>query len=339
VGKYYYGGGFKKIRPHYEGTWTAVSGMPGAEDVTISSKNGMAFVSSYDRRAYRAGLETRGAIYELDYKVKGTLPRSLTEGFEGEFHPHGFGLYQDPSGREFLFAANVTKKGDVVEIFEYVDGILEHRETVMHPLMWAPNDVLGVSPNRFYATNDHGCTSSIGSLLEDFIPLRRSYVVYYDGKEMRRVAEGIAYANGINMSADGTTVYVASVTGKCIHVFNRDAASGALMPKFTIPLGSFPDNIEVDASGALYVACHPKIFTYLAHKSNGQKHAPSQVLKVTIRGEKDYEVEEIYLDDGKNIDAATVAAPFDGGMILGPSKDLRHQVLICANANKAESVK
>jgi hypothetical protein len=144
----------------------------------------------------------------------------------------------------------------------------------------------------------------------------------------------IGHANGINISADGTIVYIAATTERAIRVFAREPGSGRLTPQRTIPVGSFPDNIEVEG-GNLLVASQLKGFTFLAHSRNADTPAPSQVLKVSPKGSGDYEVDELYVDDGSAINAATVAAGFKGGMLLGQSKDKRNHVLICKDAAAA----
>jgi arylesterase/paraoxonase len=322
-------GQFKTIRPHYEGTCIRVAGLPGPEDITVHPLTGIAFISSDDRRATLAGKPVQGAIYALDLGVKGAIPRKLTAGFDRDFHPHGISLYLDGSGKAFLFVINHAKAGHFVEIFEYASGVLIHRESIAHPLMFSPNDLVAVGPRSFYVTNDHGFVSRSWQRMEDFIPLKRSFVLYYDGKKMRVAAKGFGYANGINISADGKTLYLAATLDKAIHVFSRDAASGALTPAYDIGLGTGPDNIELDTSGNLYVACHPKMLDLLAHAKDKTKISPSQILKITINGKGHDRVDEIYLDDGKEISASSVAAPFKGGFFVGQVFD--DHILICTD--------
>jgi len=72
----------------------------------------------------------------------------------------------------------------------------------------------------------------------------------------------------------------------------------------------------------------------MVHSRDANLRAPTQILKVMLKqsGQSDYEVVERYVDDGRVINAATVAAPFRGGMLLGPSKDKRDLVMICRDA-------
>jgi arylesterase/paraoxonase len=332
------GGKFKTINPHYESTCTRVSNVPGPEDITIHPKTGVLLISSDDRRfnhdSKRVGPPRQGNIYSLDLKEKGAQPKNLTTGFSKPFHPHGLSLYLDPSGKEYLFVVNHPDPGkyDTVEIFEYVNGGLKHLETIdsrTYPLMFSPNDVLAVGPRSFYVTNDHGNTSPRGRKAEDYLQLKRSFVNYFDGKEMRVVAGNIGFANGINISPDGKSIYVASPTGLSVKVYSRDVASGDLTPAYDIDLGTGVDNIEVDASGNLYIGCHAKLLDFLAYAKSKANLSPSQVMRVTILGKGKDKVEEIYLNDGKELSGSSVAAPFTGGFAVGQVYD--DHFLICTN--------
>ena len=75
-------GYFKTITPHFEGRCQPVGGMPGPEDITVDPESGVAYISSTDRRALRAGKVTEGAIYALDLESPEPRPVELTGQFE-----------------------------------------------------------------------------------------------------------------------------------------------------------------------------------------------------------------------------------------------------------------
>ena len=60
----------------------------------------------------------------------------------------------------------------------------------------------------------------------------RSVPVYllkkWDGETMTEAAAGLSFPNGVNASADGRTLYVASTLGRELRVYSRDPESGAL---------------------------------------------------------------------------------------------------------------
>jgi arylesterase / paraoxonase len=310
-------GQFKTITPHCNCSCAKIEGLPGPEDITVDMKTGMAFISSDDRRATSAGRPLQGAVFGLDLNVEGAKPVNLTADFEKTFHPHGISLYKTEAGETLLFVINHTGDDHFVEIFEFRDQRLVHRESISHPLMFSPNDLVAVGPRSFYASNDHGSRSEWGRTLEDYLQLSRSYVVYFDGNDMKVAAKGFAYANGINVSPDGKKLYLATTIGRSLHVFARDIPTGKLTREFDISLNTGADNIEIDADGNLYIACHPKLLDFAGHAKDHQKPSPSQVLKIALTGTDPYHIEEIYIDDGNEISASSVAAPFDGGFLVG----------------------
>ncbi len=93
--------------------------------------------------------------------------------------------------------------------------------------------------------------------LEDYLKLRRSNVVFYDGSRFSEAASGIGYANGVNVSPDGKTIYLCAVTELALHVYDRDPASGKLLLREKIKLGTGVDNIEKDEAGGLWIGAHP----------------------------------------------------------------------------------
>jgi arylesterase/paraoxonase len=193
--------------------------------------------------------------------------------------------------------------------------------------MFSPNDLVAVGPRSFYASNDHGNRSKRGRLLEDYLQLARSYVVYYDGSDMRIAAEGFGYANGINVDREGKKLYLATTIGRSLHVFSRDIPSGKLTKERDISLNTGADNIEIDADGNLYVTCHPKLLAFSAHSKDRTKLSPSQVLKISFSGADQYTIKEIYLNDGTEISGSSVAAPFSGGFMVG--QVFEDHILIC----------
>jgi arylesterase/paraoxonase len=130
-------------------------------------------------------------------------------------------------------------------------------------------------------------------------------------------ADGIAYANGINLSPDGRTVYVASPTGLAVHVYARDPNSGSLSFVESIDAGSGVDNIEVDEDGNLWIGSHPKLLRFRAHATDPNELSPSQVLRISRGPEGSYVVSEVYLDLGDELSASSVAAVRGDRLLIG----------------------
>jgi arylesterase/paraoxonase len=153
--------------------------------------------------------------------------------------------------------------------------------------------------------------------VEEYLQLSKSYVMYYDGTAFRKVAGDLAYANGIAVSKDGRTLYVASVVGRYIRVYDRDMTSETLTPRQDIDLDTGVDNIEVDETGALWVGAHPKMLTFVKHAGDASVHAPSQVLRISSGGDGTFTVKEVYLNTGEALSASSVAAVYGNRMLIG----------------------
>ena len=317
VATIYHAGEFKTLQPHFNGQVQKVFGAVGAEDITIHPQTGLAFISSSDRRAIFRGEKTRGAIFAYDLNAATPELKNLTTAFNKDFNPHGLSLFIAENGAASLFVVNHGAGGDAVEIFDYHDSTLEHRESIRGELMNSPNDVVAVGPRRFYATNDHGNASAFGRTVEEYLQLERSYVVYYDGQNFTKVANDLAYANGINVSRDGGTIYVAACVGLKINVYARDLASGALTFKYEIPLGTGVDNIELDTAGNLWVAAHPQLLTFTKHAKDETKPSPSEILKISLAEKGAAKIDQIYLNDGKEISGSSVGAVVGTHLFIG----------------------
>lgn len=319
-------GEFKKIKPFSLYSCVAVPGFPGVEDVDIDRGAGVALGSFTDRRAAIAGEKHPfSGILAYDLRVPGSKPVRLPTDFKGRLIPHGINLYHGPDGSKLLFAVNMGKDSHffestgecTVEIFSYRDRKLYHRETVKSPELTTPNDLVGVGSRQFYVTIDHGWTSKWGKLLENYLQLPVSYVLYYDGEQFKKVAEGIGYANGIALSPDGKTVYVGATVGRRIHVYSRNVGTGELTEKKGIEIGSGVDNVDVLPDGSIWVGCHSQLLSFVAHSKDKAKLSPSEVVRVTPLKNGGYDVLRVYQNDGKELSGSSVAASWRDRLLIG----------------------
>lgn len=297
----------------------------GTEDVTIDPDLNIAFISADDRRATRAGAPVTGGVYALkldgsDEVVK-VSPDNLTD-----FHPHGISLWSDDQGRKRLFVINHTiHNGHRVEIFDVgFRGMLIHVDSVAFPEMTSPNDVLGVGPRSFYITNDRAFSDGLLSTAEAYLSLPLANLAYFDGSKGSIVARGLAYANGINMSAGGETVYATAFLGRELVIYDRDKDSGVLTERERIRLNTGPDNIEVAADGGIWVAGHSKVFDFLKHVDDPAAIAPSHVIRIDPATRK---VEDALVDIDGAINASSVGAVWNDTLIVGAVFDGR--VVVC----------
>lgn len=318
----YQAGQFKNLRPHFEGTVRQIEGIVGGEDIIIHHNREIAFISADDRYKRMHDLPGKGAIYSLNLKEPNARLVSLTEDLDWEIHPHGISMYESADSIIYLYVVDHQPEAHFIRVFTYNNGRLQLNKTFSNKaLMISPNDVLAIDENRFYFTNDHGSKSNFGRKLEEYLLLKRSNVIYFDGTDYRQAAGKIAYANGINMRHDGKEVYVAGTTDRSVFVYDRDPKTGDLALKNQIFLNTGVDNIDLDEEGNLWVAGHPKMLSFVAHAKDINKPAPSQVIKIWKNGQGKYQHKEIYLDNGEELSASSIAAVRGNTMLVGPVLD------------------
>jgi arylesterase/paraoxonase len=310
-------GQFKTLEPHFAGDCTPVTGVVGPEDITIHPETGIAYISTSDWRAVNQGKPADGALYAYDLKSSTPELVRLSVNAGDDFHPHGISLYVGHSGQDSLFVVNHEDSRHRIEIYDLRDGQLIHRKSITDPMLISPNDIVAVGPDQFYVSNDHRYTTGMMQVLENYLQLKLSNVVYYDGKRFGEVAAGIGYANGINVSDDGKILYLCAVTEGALHIYNRDIASGKLKLREKLDLGTGVDNIEIDSNGGLWIGAHPQLLKFIQHAQDPAKISPSQILHLTPGAGGGFDIQEVYLNPGEEISASSVGAVYKHRMLIG----------------------
>jgi arylesterase/paraoxonase len=313
------GGVFTRIEPHFAGQCRLVEGPVGAEDLTIDAPARRAIISAADRRALRAGRPVPGGIWSYPLDAVDAMPVNLTPDAGLYLQPHGISLWREPDGREALFVVNHPAPGHgwpqhTIEIYDFAGDRLQHRATLTDPRLVMPNDLVAVALDRFYVTNTHAHPPGWLQTIETYAQWRGAQVLHYGLGGFSTAIPDLVFPNGINVSPDGRTVYVAAVTWRSVLVYDRDPATDVLTPRDSVFIGSGGDNIEVDGDGQLWLGAHPKLLQVPQHEADATVPAPSQVLRITADGKT---VEEVYLNDGQPIAAASVAARFANRLLIG----------------------
>jgi arylesterase/paraoxonase len=311
------GGAYRSAGAFSAGQCIAVPAPPGPEDIAMLPDGSGAIVSSLDRR----NRDAQGALHFYDLSsrpgrfVKLDTPPSLP------FRPHGLSLFVAADGQRFLQVIN-HRSADrhTVEIFTLQPGAvptLRHRGSVSSDLFVHPNGIAAAGPEAFYLTNDRGTGPRWMHMVENLLQLARSTVVYHDGRGARIVAEDIAMANGIEVSADGGTVLVGSTLWRMMLAFSREPNSGTLLRSGSMPLPGGVDNIRRDRNGDLWVAVHPNAFSFIGHAMDPEKESPSMVLRLgrDIRGA--VHAMQAFGDPGTLLSGASTAIQYDGRLLIG----------------------
>jgi arylesterase/paraoxonase len=322
----YSAGVFKTLKPHLEGTIkTIYTTMPGTEDLDIDYQKGLLFISSTDRWEQLKGKPVEGGIYLLQLD-SGIAPRKLPTTYKGVFRPHGISFFSKEGG-DYLFVVNHRSDDDsYVELFQFKNDTLFYKKSFSDRLLFSPNDVVGVDSNQFYVTNDHGTKKGKGRMAEDYLRLPWSYLLYYNGAQFTKAYEGLTYGNGVNVSNDGSKLYVTHTTGRELLTFSRNKQTGELKLLDKLNLESGLDNIHVDDEGNLWIASHPKMLKFIGHAKDSINKSPSQVFKLTpATNGTDYTVEEVYLNEGEQLSGSSVAVQYKNELLVGVVFD--HKVL------------
>jgi len=312
-------GFFRSIEPQFDGKILAKVALPGAEDMMVCHTDSIVLISSTDRIPDPHGNEKKGGLYLIDLKAKNFDPIPLTESFHQPFAPHGISLFKKDSIYTVMAISHAGQEHSI-EVFELKDKHLKHIETLKHPLMISPNDLVMIDEDQFYFTNDHKHTEGFGRMVEEYLGLAVSNVVYYDSNEYREVADGIGYANGINYDQNRELIYVASPRKFTVRVYSRQK-DGSLSFIENIPCGTGVDNIDLDRDGNLWIGSQPNLLRFVAYVAGKKETAPSEIIKIVYRDTGAYSVEKIYAEEGIEMSGSTVAAPFGDLIFTGNAYD------------------
>ncbi len=318
-------GVFLDLKPTSVGVCRQVTagGVVGVEDIAIDHETKIAYLAGYDRRkAIGAGAtpnaNVRGAIWTYDLNTPDAVPvDATTAALPDGFSPHGISLYRGADGRKVLFAISHAGGKHSVEIFDVNGAALTHRRTVAGPELLSPNDVVGVGPDAFFVTNDHGNAAGWRRSAEDYMRLRESTVQYFDGAKFATALSGIGGANGINVSADGRSLYLSAASERTVYVYDRDRATNALKQRAAIKVPGFADNLDVLANGDLLLGLHSKILQFLEHVGDATKPSPSHIMYLKADGKGSFVARTIYYNLGDEISGVSVGAGVDKRLLIG----------------------
>ncbi len=223
-------------------------------------------------------------------------------------------------------AINHVEGKHSVESFLLEGKKLTHLKTIKGTNLISPNDLVMMSSEAFYYTNDHGNTSGFGVFGENYLGVKASNVGYFDGNSFRIVAEDIGYANGIQYDFEKNLLYVAASRGFLVRVFDV-LLTGDLNLIEDIEVGTGVDNIELDETGKLWIGCHPNLMAFAGYASGENAIAPSEVITIEYnQGEKSV-IESVWTDTGDTMSASSVAVPFGDFLFIGNVFDQKMLVL------------
>ena len=319
-------GFFRKITSSNNRAIVAKIPLRGAEDIVISPDETFAIISATDRGTYPPQKMAQGGLYYLSLKDTAYTPIRLTSSLDFDFAPHGIDLLPLNDSTYQILAINHIGKQHSIEKFILDQQKLTHVASLRHSTMVQPNDLVQISANAFYFTNDHGYTAGTMKLIEEYSGLALSNVIYADETSYREVASGIAYANGIAFDRQRKLVFVASPRHFSVTVYQYQQG-GDLIPIEDVDCGTGVDNLTLDKQGKIWIGAHPNLLRFSAYAQGKYKTAPSEIITLDYREKGNYKVESIWVDTGNNMSGSTVAIPFSGGILTGNVMDNHFLIL------------
>lgn len=323
---------FREVSPVELPNCNLVKGIGyGSEDLEIMP-NGLAFISSGLKYPGVKCFEPDkpGKMYLMDLNEDDPPVWELdiigSQFDSASFNPHGISTFIDEDHVVYLMVVNHPQFKTTVELFQFQEKekSLLHLKTIKHKLLPSVNDIIAVGPEHFYATNDHYFADTYIKSWELHLGLAWSFIVYYSPNDVRVVAEGFDFANGINISPDGKYVYVAELMAHKIHVYEKHANWTLTLLK-SLEFNTLVDNISVDRkTGDLWVGCHPngmKIFFY-----DEQNPPASEVIRIQDILSEEPIVTVVYSENGTVLQGSTVADVYKGKMLVGT---VFHKTLYC----------
>jgi arylesterase/paraoxonase len=293
-------------------------GIVGVEDLTIDPETKLAYLAGYDRRAAFTGKPTRGAIWVYDMNAPDAAPVDATAAaLPGGFWPHGISLYRGADGKKTLFAISHASGKHSVEIFDVDGATLTFRRTVTDPAMVSPNDIVGVGADAFYVTNDHANPTGWMRTAEDYLRLRQTTAQFFDGQTFTTALSGIGGANGINVSADGKSLYLSAASELTVYVYDRDLATNKLTQRAAVAVPGFADNLELLSNGDLLLGLHSKVLELVAHVADAAKPSASHIMHLRADGKGSFMPQTVYYNLGDEISGVSVGASVDKRLLIG----------------------
>jgi sugar lactone lactonase YvrE len=339
------------------------SALPFCEDVVLWEAGGVAIFSSDPSRDIYNPFAAEGDPAKaasgrlMAYPLSGGDVYDIAPGFE--MHPLGVGVHRT---QPILAVANLTAAGASVEIFRLAveEGTVRatHVRSLAYPALATPNAVVPLSEDAVLVTNSFRYSAHYSKLLntlETFLAIPGGTVlrlaIEKDKTTCDVVARGIALANGLALSDDGTVLAVAGCLTSNIHIYDVSpplddtSMAGRLRFRESIPAGFLVDNLRFVRTDTdhVFLACgHPSALDFTAcAKSHGEKLCGTRAAVVRVgksRGKRagllnalftriDPRVTTVFEDDGGVLGTgATACVDGMGGIIVTGLFDRRGPV-------------
>jgi hypothetical protein len=226
--------------------WVIVSGMADAQ-----SHKGQLYAVNPRDKSFKTIYPVEGSKTRPDKKTYGACPGPLAN---GEFGAHGIDVKRGASGVHTLYAVNHAGR-ESFEVFELdargAEPVLTWIGCVIYPEKTSGNGIVGLPDGGIATTNfkDPADTNAFQKMTAGEIT--GNVLEWHPGKGWTPIPDSaMSGPNGIVVTNDGKSLYVAGWPGKNVTRFERGAAS----PKReTIATGILSDNLRWMRDGSILV--------------------------------------------------------------------------------------
>ncbi len=311
----FFRGGLTMTRPFTSSV--RFKGVSGPEDMEAIAGMDILLISSVDR----SDSKKTGALYYIDLRQPLSNQKAvrLEIDYPRDFHPHGMS-YRILEGQAEVYVISHRPGGhDFVEIFllrktpQGIEAI--YRDSIPYDGPYSPNEIVVLPDGTFFISHDG--KKPAYRILPLLFNLHQAPLSWWDGHTFHTLGPRMVMGNGVVYQKIGGEefLYRADTAGRYIDKYQLLRRDNLLRLRKIqhIRIPSSPDNLTMDDTGNLYVACHYSFGLFLAHVRNHAFKAPSQVFRISPAGK----VELIYADQGEQICAASVAVMVEKVLYLG----------------------
>jgi len=288
------------------GKCTKIDIGPGPEDFVLDKWHPTPrfLVSSCERRKPAANGDI--FFYVPETGNTGVMGRTGEPARLAAFRPHGIDI-RHAGGITYLYVIlhDPYDAGGKTDHAVAVYQVLKDQLSLVNWLedaerLWSPNDLSVMENGDIYLTNDYQ------GKLDLYLKRKASEIAFYDAdaEKWRIVADGRAFANGILAEPD--QVFVTTTLGNQVLSYPR-RPDGRLGKGEAVVSLKGGDNLTRYGK-YLITAAHYDDFAFLRHAKDGEKTAPSVVMRITPEtGMK----KPIYVNAGEFISAASTAMVYN----------------------------
>ncbi|CAI4222509.1 unnamed protein product [Auanema sp. JU1783] len=318
----------KRVYNHRPGHCEEVKGIKhGSEDIVLIESLGIAFISSGLFYMYERDSDVRGKIFSYNFSETEIKADEVPiRGFARleSFRPHGLSFIE-AGGVLRLFVINHEYPSFThsVEIFRYNKQRKEliFEKTVKDEKFIRPNDLVAISADSFILSNDGYSQTSFGNVFEALSGGRYGSIVYFDGQNSHYIQESSVSPNGVILDRTRKFLLVSHINNKLIAVYKLGEGFKSLELVQEVPLDTLADNMFIDNTGAVWLGAHPipkDAAGHMASSDDLTQYGPSQILRIDFSNDwKNWEITEIYSDDGRQLSASSIAVYHKDQILMG----------------------